>query len=81
MPFAQQAAPAPVVEVPQPVPAPMPAGFAPSTPAPAPQPLGTGGGVAVQAPVTTVFCTTCGHEMGTSTNFCGGCGARNEPRA
>jgi serine protease Do len=78
-PFAQQATPAPVVEVPQP--APVPAGFAPSAPAPAPQPQGTGGGVAVQAPVTTVFCTTCGHGMDTSTNFCGTCGARNEPRA
>ena len=71
-PYAQQAVPVPAGFAPAPAPQPQPQ--------PSPQP-GTGGGVAVKSPVTTVFCTTCGHELDTSTNFCGACGARNEPRA
>jgi serine protease Do len=72
--FGQQTVP--MATAPQ-APAPVPAGFAPSA---APQPPATGGGVAV-APVTTVYCTTCGQGMETGTNFCSSCGTRNEPRA
>jgi hypothetical protein len=64
----------PAAATPQPAPA-QPAPTAPAAPAP------TGGATAVIAPVGVAYCTSCGHEIGAGTNFCGSCGARNEPRA
>jgi S1-C subfamily serine protease len=78
----QVATPGAQPEAPQPW-APVPAGFAPgAAPVAAPHaPAPSGGATALMAPAGTGYCTTCGHGIEPGNNFCGSCGARNEPRA